>query len=206
MPWLRTAAASLVVCVVGGALLWRGTDGFRALTSEQARRVSIARSPRAVPVVALEDQDGTAFTLATYGGEPLALEFIYTQCVSVCTMLSEQFRRIDRAERLNGTAGRERLDLVSISFDPRDTPIRLREYAARYGADGHHWRFARVRDTRELAKLLRAFDIVVIPDGRGDYQHNAAIHLLDTGGRLARVLDINADPGEVARTAASTWR
>jgi protein SCO1/2 len=205
MSW-RTAGASLVVCVVGGALLWCGTDGFRALTSEQARRVSIARNPRAVPVVALEDQNGTAFTLEAYVGEPLALEFMYTQCVSVCTMLSEEFRRIDRAERSRAAVGRERLDLVSISFDPRDTPTRLREYAAHYGADGRHWRFARVRDAHELARLLRAFDIVVIPDGRGDYQHNAAVYLLDARGRLGRVLDISADPGEVARAVASTRR
>ena len=62
--WMRTAIASLAICVAGGALLWRGTDGFRALTSEAARRRAIAASPRAVPVVELEDQDGRPFTLA----------------------------------------------------------------------------------------------------------------------------------------------
>lgn len=206
MSWFRTAGASLVVCAVGGALLWRGTDGFRALTSEQARRVSIARNPRAVPMVALEDQNGTVFTLEAYAGGPLALDFMYTQCVSVCTMLSEEFQRIDRAERSRAATGSERLNLVSISFDPRDKPERLREYAAHYGADGRHWRFARVRDARDLAALLRAFDIVVIPDGRGDYQHNAAVHVLDARGRLARVVGISADPGEVARAVASTTR
>ena len=204
MSWQRTAAASLVVCAAGAALLWRGTEGFSALTSEQARRHAIARSPRVLPVVALEDQDGHAFTLASYRGEPIAVDFIYTQCVSVCTLLSAGFQRLDRAERSRNASGDERLRLVSISFDPRDTRDRLREYASRYQADGRLWRFARVRDARDLAPLLRAFGIVVIPDGRGDFQHNAAVHVLDAQGRLARVLDVGVEPLDVERAVLAT--
>jgi len=200
-PWVRTAAASLVVCAAGGSLLWRGTDGFRALTSEQARRRAIAQAPRVLPVVALEDQDGRPFTLGAYRGRPTAVDFVYTQCQSICPLLSAGFQRLDRAEG----SGRpdERLQLVSITFDPRDTPARLREYASHYQADGSTWRFARVGDTRELAPLLQAFGIVVIPDARGGFQHNAAVHVLDAQGRLARVLDADAPSAEVARAAAA---
>lgn len=197
--WLRTAAASLVICAAGGALGWLGTDGFRAFTSEQARRNAVMRSPRMLPVVALEDQDGRAFTLAAYRGQAVAVDFVYTQCRSLCSLLSAGFQRLDRVERTRGAD--ERLQLVSISFDPRDTPERLREYASHYGADGNAWRFARVRDARELAPLLRAFGVVVIPDGRGDFQHNAAVHLVGADGRLSRVLDATADPSQIARAA-----
>jgi len=203
MSWQRTTVASLLVCAAGGALLWRGTDGFRALTSEQARRHAIAMRPRVLPDAALEDQDGRPFTLASYRGAPLVVDFMYTQCVSVCTLLSAGFQRLDRAEQQRSAHGDERLQLVSISFDPRDTPDRLRDYASRYQADGRSWRFARVRDTRELVSLLRAFGIVVIADGRGDFQHNAAIHVLDARARLARVLDVGADADEVARAASA---
>ena len=202
---MRTAAASLVICAAVGALLWRGTDGFRAFTTEQARRLAVARHPRALPTVALDDQDGEPFTLASYRGEPLAVDFIYTQCVSVCTRLSASFQRLDRAERARAADG-SRLRLVTITFDPRDTPERLRAYASRYQADGRDWRFARVHDPRELPSLLDAFGITVIPDGRGDFQHNAAVHLLNTDGRLARVLDIDADPRDVVGTLAERWR
>jgi len=202
--WLRTAVASLVVCAAGGALLWRGTDGFRALTSEQARRRAIARAPRVLPPVALEDQDGRPFTLGAYRGRPLVVDFVYTQCQSICPLLSEEFRRLDRAEQRSGGRTAERLQLVSITFDPRDTPGRLREYASHYRADGRAWRFARVRDTRDLAPLLQAFGIVVIPDAGGGFQHNAAVHVLDAEGRLARVLDPDAPPEAVARAAAAS--
>ena len=194
--------ASLVVVLAGGALVWTGTDGFRALTTEQARRVAVAASPRAVPAVALEDQDGRPFSLADYRGRPVIVDFVYTECRSVCLLLSDAFSRIDRAEQeARGRDADGRLRLVSITFDPRDTPDRLRTYAARYRADGRAWRFARVRDTTDLAPLLRAFDVVVLRDDRGDFQHNAAVHVLDTRGRLSRVLDLGASPRDVRRAA-----
>lgn len=188
--WVRTAAASLVICAAGGALLWGGTDGFRALTTEQARRNAIARAPRTLPEFALEDQDGRPFSLADYRRRLVAVDFVYTQCKSVCPLLSVGFQRIDREQR--SRASDERVQLVSITFDPRDTPALLRDYASRYGADGRTWRLARVRDTTQLTDLLRAFEIVVIAEPGGDFQHNAAVHLLDVNGRLARLLDPGA--------------
>ena len=191
-----------MVCAAGGAGLWRGTDGFRALTSEQARRIDIARRPRPVPAVALEDQDGRPFLLGAYRGRSVAVDFVYTQCQSVCPLLSAGFQRLDREDRERPTE--KRLQLVTISFDPaRDTPARLREYAARYGADGDRWRFARVRDARDLKPLLDAFGIIVIPDGAGDFQHNAAVHMLNADGKLARVLEVGARPSDVWRVAAA---
>ncbi|MGH7679526.1 MAG: SCO family protein [Gemmatimonadaceae bacterium] len=185
-----------------GALLWRGTDGFRALTTEQARRLAIAREPRPVPEIALEDQDGRVFTLAEYRGRPVVLDFVYTQCASVCPLLSVGFQRLE----MEGRGRAPRLELLSISFDPRDTPGHLRAYAARYGADGERWRFARVRKSGDLAALLRAFDVVVIPDGRGDFQHNAAVLVVDAQGRFNRVLDPGATLGEIDRALGGERR
>jgi protein SCO1/2 len=199
-PWRRTALASVVICATGGALLFAGTNGFRAFTTEQARRLSVATHPRSLPVVALDDQNGRPFTLASYRGEPVAVDFVYTQCVTLCTRLSASFQRLDRAERARAMSGNSRLRLVTISFDPRDTPEHLRAYASRYQADGSDWRFARVHDARELPALLSAFGITVIPDGGGDFQHNAALHLLNADGRLSRVLDIDADVGDAVRS------
>lgn len=196
--WRRTAAATLAICAICGALLGRGTDGFRAWTSEQARRNGIAREPRRLPDVALEDQEGRPFSLAAYRGRPVAVNFVYTRCRSICTLSSAGFQRIDQSERARASQRTRRLELVSISFDSSDTPARLREYATRHSADGEAWRFARVRDSRGLDSLLRAFGVIVIPAPGGDFQHNAGIHLVNAQGRLARVLDPDADPRDVA--------
>jgi protein SCO1/2 len=201
--WRRTAAASLVVCTAGSVTVWKGTDGLRALTSEQARRVAIARNPRAVPATMLEDQSGRAFTLADYRGRPVVVEFIYTRCQALCTQLSAGMQRLDRAQR----ASNDRVQLVSISFDAtNDSVADLREYAARYEADGATWRLARVRDERDLSPLLSAFGIVAIPDRYGGFQHNAAVHVLNAEGRLARVLDADAPPATIVRVAATVSR
>ena len=194
MGWARTVAASTIIGAAGGVLFSSGTDGFRAFTSEQARRLSVEESPRDVPPVVLRDQDGIPFVLGDYDGQRVAVNFIYTQCASTCALLSAGFQRMFRA----GSG----VQLVSISFDPRDTPKRLKEYGAHFGADGITWRFAAVRDTTDISRLLRAFGVVVIPDGRGDFQHNAAVHMLDAGGRLARVLDADASIDDIAPTIA----
>lgn len=203
--WMRTGIASLAICVAGGALLWRGTDGFRALTSEAARRRAIAASPTRVPAVELEDQDGRRFTLEGYRGRPVVVDFVYTGCTSVCPLLSEGFRRLDRAQQSIARGDNAPpLQLVTITFDSLDTPARLRAYASHYQADGRSWRFARVRNSSDLEPLLQAFGVVVIDDGRDGFQHNAAIHVLDRRGRLARVLDIATSPDDVVRAVAAT--
>ena len=109
-----------------------------------------------------------------------------------------------RAERLASRDGGGRLQLVSITFDSLDTPARLRQYASHYEADGRSWRFARVPARDDLDSLLQAFGIVVISDGRGGFQHNAAIHVLDEHSRLARVLDVSASPDDVTRAVTGT--
>ena len=58
------------------------------------------------------------------------------------------------------------------------------------GADGRTWGIARVRRAADLKPLLDAFGIVVIPDGLGGVEHNAAIHLVARDGRLAWISDI----------------
>lgn len=192
VDWIRTAAASTLVCAAGGVLLFTGTDGFRAFTTEQARRISIEESPRVLPAVQLEDQDGRPFALTDYVGQSLAVNFIYTQCTTVCALLSTGFQRVHRA-----LDDGDDVQLLSISFDPRDAPNQLQKYASHFGADGGAWRFARVRDTTALSPLLRSFGIVVIPDGKGDFQHNAAIHIVNPEGRLSRVLDATVSPDVV---------
>ena len=204
LSWLRTAVASLVLGAASGALVWIGTDGFRALTTEQARRFAIARAPRPVPDIALEDQDGRVFTLAEYRGRRVVVDFVYTQCATVCPLLSAGFQRLETEGR--GRGARPSLQLVSITFDVRDTPTHLRTYASRFGADGDTWRFARVKNAADLPALLRAFDVVVVPDGRGDFQHNAAVLLVDAQSRLARVLDPGATLDEIDRAFGSDRR
>ena len=182
--------AMMLMTVLGIGALWHGTDGFAAFTAESARRAEILRSPRALPAAVLEDQDGRTFSLQDYRGKLLAVEFIYTRCMTICRTLGIAFRQV--RDHVPQPMLESDFALLSVSFDPaRDDTASLKAYGDAHGADGRHWRIARVRNAADLQQLLDAFGIVVIPDGLGGFEHNAAIHLLDRGGRLALITDID---------------
>lgn len=187
----RGGLAALAILLAGGAAFWWGTDGGRALTAETARRLAIAASPRELGDVALEDQDGTAFSLLDYRGAPLVLEFVYTTCPDICLALGTAF------ERLNGAAP-DAVRLLSISFDPADGKERLGWFADRYGAKSPRWRVARVVGDAAKAALMERAGVVVIPDGMGGFVHNAGLYLVDARGRLTGVLDPDDVEGALA--------
>jgi len=184
----RSAVTAVLVALAGIGTLWWGTDGFNAFTDEGARRYAVRTAPPLVPAAVLQDQNDHRFNLHELRGRLVAVEFIYVNCPTVCAALGQAFQQVRDAlpaERL----GHDVL-LLSISFDPqRDLPQRLTDYAQRHAADGDAWRVVRVEDETELATLLRAFGIVVIPDGFGGFEHNAALHLVDRDGRLVRIDD-----------------
>lgn len=176
--------------MLGLGLFWWGTDGFRAFTAETARRVQILDTPRVLPAVVLEDQDGRRFRLQDYRGRLLAVEFIYTRCITICRSLGMAFKQI-RDLVPPQALGRD-FALLSISFDPRqDDMARLRAYARTFAADGVYWRVARVDNQADLKLLLAAFGVVVIPNGLGGFEHNAAIHLVGRDGKLVFIGDLN---------------
>lgn len=184
----RGIATSILVIALGSSLLWYGTDGLAAFTSETARREAVLRQPRTIPAALLEDQDGRQFRLQDYRNKLVAVEFIYTRCTTMCSVLGAGFRQI-RDNIPAASMGRDFV-LVSISFDSHnDTPERLKAYARRFGADGNGWRIARIRNETDLKSVLKTFGITVIPDGFGGFEHNAAIHLLDRTGHLALIED-----------------
>jgi protein SCO1/2 len=198
---MRTTLTIIIVLTACTGWLWVGTDGFRAFTSEQARRLEIAKVPRTLPDVLLEDQDGRQFRLSKYRGRPILVEFIYTRCRTLCAALINGLRQVYESRRHHEASGDE--IFLSISFDPdRDTAQALKEYARRYQVEGTDWRFARIEDKGALDRLLKAFGVVVIPDTFGEFQHNAAIHIVDRTGRLARILDYDAPSDSIGRILA----
>jgi protein SCO1/2 len=59
-------------------------------------------------------------------------------------------------------------------------------------ADPALWQFAGVPDVAQRQALLATFGITVIPAPLGEFQHNAAFHVVTADGRLARVVDYDA--------------
>lgn len=197
MPALRTLLASLLILAAGVATLSWATDGFRALTTETARRIEVREHPRAVPGVALQMADGRPVRFDALRGRWLLVDFIYTRCVTYCATQGGDFARLQ--DRLAAPIARDQVMLVSISFDPaHDDPARLAGYQRHAGDRGAGWIAARPMDAAGLAALTRVFGVTVVPDSRGGFVHNAAIAVVDPEGRLVAIFDWD-DPSAAAR-------
>lgn len=194
---LRTTVATLVFAFVLGAVLWQGTDGLRAFTTEGVRRLSVMEQPRSLPEVRLIDMQGRELTFADEIGRAVVVEFIYATCPTICVSLGESFANLRDRIRTAGLADRVRL--ISITFDLRDGLEALRDYAQVHGADGRLWITARPENEQALRALLKTFGVAVIPDGAGGFVHNVALHVVDPRGRLVAIFDI----GEEAQVLAA---
>lgn len=187
----RGLALVAAVLAAGAGLLWWGTEGLTVFTAETARRAAVAAAPRALPDVALEDESGAATALAALSGRVLLVDFIYTRCPTICTVQGSDFEQAREAIREAGLGAD--IALLSISFDPEhDGPGELAFYASRFGGADDLWHFARAPAPGDTAALLRAAEVVVLPDGFGGFIHNSAIHVIDRQGRLVRILDDDA--------------
>lgn len=196
MSALRTSLASLLILAAGIATLAAATDGFRAFTSETARRIDVRRHPRALPPVRLQTASGRVIDFAGLRGQWLLMDFIYTRCVTYCSVQGGEFARLQ--DRLVRPIAEGRAMLLSISFDPaHDGPVQLAAYQQRSGDRGAGWIAARPVRAADLAALKHVFGVTVIPDGLGGYVHNAAIAVVDPRGRLVAITDWDA-PGEAA--------
>jgi len=134
----------------------------------------------------LVDQDGNKlhFGSDVLGDRLLVMNFVYTTCTTICPILSAKFTRLQ--EKLGDRQGRE-VFLVSMSIDPsRDTPPRLKAYAAKHKARAG---WAHLTGKKEdVDRVLR---------GLGAYTTNFVDHapmLLVGDGRTGRWARLNGFP------------
>ena len=198
----RTTALSVLFALLAYAAGAWLTHDFQVWTAEGARRLDVALAPVPAPATPLHGPDMADTTLPlllSEGGGVTIVDFVYTRCQTVCLALGSTFQQLQAniqegqrnsptgAKSAKGTAG---VKLLSISFDPaHDQPAALTAYAGRLQADPRIWRFATARDATALRPLLERFQVVVIPDGMGGFEHNAALLVVDGRGRLVRIFD-----------------
>ena len=198
----RTTLACASLCVAAWLCASSLTEGFEVWTAEGARRLHVADAPVAAPHALLAGPDLAAPTLHDMLARPgrvTIASFIYTRCLTVCQALGSNLQQLQQV------IGSD-IKLLSISFDPaHDDAAQLRRHAALWRADPRHWRMATVPDAAQLQRLLAAWQVVVIDDGRGGYEHNAALLVIDQRGRLVRIFDDTDVAGalEFARTLQS---
>lgn len=195
----RTTVLSVLIALLAYAAGAWLTHDFQVWTAEGSRRLEVALTPVPAPPTPLHSPDMADTTLplllAADGGVTI-VDFVYTRCQTICLALGSSFQQMQThiQEGLReGPASAKNapgVRLLSISFDPaHDKPAALAAYAQRLKADPRIWRFATARDETALRPLLERFQVVVIPDGMGGFEHNAALLVVDDKGRLVRIFD-----------------
>lgn len=109
----------------------------------------------AVPDVELVDESGTQVALRTLlaGDHPVAVNFIFTTCTTICPVMTATFAQMRK--ELGSDA--DRIQLVSITIDPEhDTPAVLSRYAKRFDATSG-WQFL-TGNPADVERVLRTFD------------------------------------------------
>ncbi len=139
------------------------------------------------------DQDGRPVTRATFAGDVWIASFVFTQCRTVCPLLTA--RMVELQRRLAAVKVR----FVSFSVDPaHDTPDVLRAYARHWAPDEKRWTLV-ATDEQSLPKLAAGFKVTA--EKRDDPQdpilHTSLFLLVDGAGRVRGAFDTE-HPGQLA--------
>ncbi len=167
------------------------TQGFAVFTTESARRLSVQNQPIVLSDANLTDSANNKNDLLDRlksDGRVAIVNFIYTRCPYVCVTMGLEFQELQQL--ITDREVQDKVRLVSISFDPRDTPDWLQRYQKRMGSNTNVWQTWLAAEADQRTNLLNDFGIVVIPAPLGQYEHNTAYHIVTPQGELVRIVDI----------------
>jgi protein SCO1/2 len=200
-----TFALCLAVLMAGLAALYQATAGGTAYTTETLRRSEVALAPLPVPdfrVIDAQGREQPLRELLASDGRVWIVDFVYTRCATLCLSLGTVFQQLQAQVLAQGL--QDRVGLLSISFDPEhDRPPALATYARRMGMQPEAWQLVSLAEPADRRRLLDSFGIMVVPAPLGEFEHNAALHLVTPEGELVRILGL--DEGVRALRLAQAW-
>ena len=163
-----------------------------------------------LPSFSLVAEDGNPFRKDDLLGRVWIADFVFTSCADACPRLQTKMKKLQ--DRLIPAEQGGNIGLLSISVDPeRDTPEKLRQYAATFGARPNLWR-SLTGDQREVERtVVRGFHTAMAKVPREDadprlaafdIMHGERLVLVDRMGRIRGYYDAD-DRDRVLRHARS---
>ena len=142
------------------------------------------------PELIFRDENGNQVRLADYfGKKPMILNLVYYQCPMLC---GEVLSGLESALRVLKFDVGNQFDVVTVSFDPRETPAmataKKAEFLKRYGRPGatQGWHFL-TGPQQSIDALTKAAGFQYEYDPKsGQFAHTTAIMVLTPEGRIAQ--------------------
>ena len=188
---VKTFAATIAVIVASLLVLLHATGGGQSFTTETLRRQHISQQAELIPAFDVTLGNGQRTTLKAVlapGGKVWLVDFVYIRCQTLCLSLGSIYQQLQAQIEARGLQGK--VGLLSISFDPaNDSPAALADYAQRMGMNPQVWQIATLTHWQDRRRLLDAFGIMVLPAPLGEFEHNAALHVVSSDAMLTRIMD-----------------
>jgi protein SCO1/2 len=142
------------------------------------------------PELTFHDENGKQVRLADYfGRKPMILNLVYYQCPMLC---GEVLSGLESALRVLKFDVGNQFDVLTVSFDPRETPAmataKKAEFLKRYGRPGatQGWHFL-TGPQPSIDALTKAAGFQYEYDSNsGQFAHTTAIMVLTPEGRIAQ--------------------
>jgi cytochrome oxidase Cu insertion factor (SCO1/SenC/PrrC family) len=193
------ARGALIACALAGAALGAADEhAHRAAAEPPARYEAPVPGSYQLPAI---DRVGQHYLIGTSGapeplialgdGELALISFVYLQCGEACPLATAMLHRLD-AELAKDPALAKRVELVTVSFDPkRDTPAQMRALRERL-APKSRWRFLTAENEAALRPVLSDFgqDAVWIPgeaNAPDSLRHVLKVFVIDANGAVRQI-------------------
>jgi protein SCO1/2 len=140
--------------------------------------------------IVLRDEDGNLVDMATFFDKPTILNFVYYECPGICTPLLNEIADILGKSNLH--PDKTAFQLLSVSFEPDDTPAMAKEKRTNYlNAVGRPlpedtWRFF-TGDAENIKRMTEAVGFGYKTAG-GEYIHPGGVIMVSPERKVVRYL------------------
>jgi protein SCO1/2 len=143
-----------------------------------------------IPLFAFTNQEGKIITNDFMAGKIAVVDFFFTNCTSICPMLSSQMVRLQHSVKSENIDGQ--VVFLSHTVDPKnDTPETLKAYADRMGADYSNWNFVTGNAEDIYWQAKEGYKLTAFPSdtAQGGFFHTDQIALIDQEGKIRGYYD-----------------
>ncbi len=140
----------------------------------------------AIPAFRFLNQDSIWITEEDYPGVYIA-DFFYATCPGICPIMTKEMVRVQKFIQEN----KLNVKILSHTVDPEnDSPIVLKEYAQKKGADLSNWNFV-TGDKKAIYDISYSYLITALEDldNENHFVHSEYFILIDTEKRVRGLYD-----------------